>query len=167
MTLCAGLCCYEGFGGLCCIKLSEPLLKYRPRADMIDTLLHEMIHALLFVTRNNRDRSGHGSQFVFHMNRINAIAGTSISVFHSFHDEVNEYRKHWWRCDGKCRDKPPYFGFVKRAMNRKPSKHDSWWAEHQMGCGGNFVKVKEPEKSVKKKKRKEDNGQKSIKRFLK
>ncbi len=26
---CAGLCCYEGKGGLCSIRLSEPLLKYR------------------------------------------------------------------------------------------------------------------------------------------
>lgn len=29
MTLCAGLCSYEGKGGACVIKLSEPLLKYR------------------------------------------------------------------------------------------------------------------------------------------
>ena len=36
---CAGLCCYEGAGGLCTIKLSEPLLKFRPRSDLVNTLL--------------------------------------------------------------------------------------------------------------------------------
>ena len=36
---CAGLCCYEGRGGLCSIRLSEPLLKLRPRKDLVETLL--------------------------------------------------------------------------------------------------------------------------------
>uniref|UniRef100_A0A8C4NB54 DNA-dependent metalloprotease SPRTN n=1 Tax=Eptatretus burgeri TaxID=7764 RepID=A0A8C4NB54_EPTBU len=80
MTLCAGLCCYEGRGGLCCIKLSEPLLKLRPRKDLVETLLHEMIHALLFVTQNNRDRDGHGPEFCSHMHRINSRSGTNITV---------------------------------------------------------------------------------------
>lgn len=44
------------------------------------TLLHEMIHALLFVTQNNRDRDGHGPEFCKHMNRINDASGTKISV---------------------------------------------------------------------------------------
>lgn len=39
MTRCAGLCVYEGRGGLCSVRLSEPLLKFRPRKDLIDTLL--------------------------------------------------------------------------------------------------------------------------------
>lgn len=44
------------------------------------TLLHEMIHALLFVTQNNRDRDGHGPEFCKHMNRINQASGTKITV---------------------------------------------------------------------------------------
>lgn len=44
------------------------------------TLLHEMIHALLFVTQNNRDRDGHGPEFCKHMNRINKASGTKITV---------------------------------------------------------------------------------------
>ena len=36
---CAGLCCYEGRGGLCSIRLSAPLLKLRPRKDLVQTLL--------------------------------------------------------------------------------------------------------------------------------
>ncbi|XP_042246489.1 DNA-dependent metalloprotease SPRTN [Thunnus maccoyii] len=145
MTLCAGVCSYEGRGGLCSIRLSEPLLKLRPRKDLVETLLHEMIHALLFVTQNNRDRDGHGPEFCKHMNRINKSSGTSISVYHSFHDEVDVYRQHWWRCNGPCQNRKPYFGYVKRAMNRAPSSLDPWWEDHRRTCGGTYTKVKEPE----------------------
>ncbi|XP_068091127.1 DNA-dependent metalloprotease SPRTN [Hyperolius riggenbachi] len=145
MTLCAGVCSYERRGGLCSIRLSKPLLSFRPRKDLVETLLHEMIHALLFVTHNNRDRESHGPEFLKHMNRINGLTGAKISVYHSFHDEVNEFRKHWWRCDGPCQDRKPYYGYVKRAMNRAPSSHDPWWADHQRTCGGTYIKIKEPE----------------------
>jgi len=36
---CAGTCAYEGRGGLCSITLSQPLLKLRPRKDLVETLL--------------------------------------------------------------------------------------------------------------------------------
>lgn len=75
MTSCAGICSYQGRGGMCSITLSEPLLKLRPRKDLVETLLHEMIHAFLFVTDNNRDRDGHGPEFHKHMYRINQEAG--------------------------------------------------------------------------------------------
>ncbi|KAG9347521.1 hypothetical protein JZ751_005089 [Albula glossodonta] len=150
MTLCAGVCSYEGRGGLCSIRLSEPLLKLRPRRDLVQTLLHEMIHALLFVTQNNRDRDGHGPEFCKHMNRINQASGTKITVYHTFHDEVDLYRQHWWRCNGPCQNRKPFFGYVKRAMNRAPSPRDPWWADHQRTCGGTYVKVKEPDDYSKK-----------------
>ncbi|CAG8804250.1 15549_t:CDS:2, partial [Gigaspora rosea] len=86
MTLCAGLCCYQA-GGYCSIRLSEPLLKFRTRQDMIETLLHEMIHAYLFVTKNYKDHNAHGPEFLKHMERINAAAGTKITVYHNFRDE--------------------------------------------------------------------------------
>ncbi|VDM48149.1 unnamed protein product [Toxocara canis] len=145
MTLCAGLCRYEGRGGLCSIRLSKPLLILRPRRDLVETLLHEMIHAYLFVTVRNRDRDGHGAEFQLHMNRINARAGTRITVYHSFHAEVAKYQQHWWRCEGPCRNRRPFYGFVKRATNRAPGPYDHWWRDHQARCGGKFVKVKEPE----------------------
>nr|XP_006824211.1 PREDICTED: sprT-like domain-containing protein Spartan-like [Saccoglossus kowalevskii] len=145
MTLCAGLCCYEGRGGLCSVRLSLPLLKLRPRKDLVETLLHEMIHALLFVTDNNKDHDGHGPEFLKHMHRLNKETGTNISVYHTFHDEVNNYRQHWWKCNGVCQKKPPYFGVVKRAMNRAPSARDPWWGEHQRSCGGIYIKIKEPD----------------------
>ncbi|XP_014851729.1 PREDICTED: sprT-like domain-containing protein Spartan [Poecilia mexicana] len=153
MTLCAGVCSYEGRGGLCSIRLSEPLLKLRPRKDLVETLLHEMIHALLFVTQNNRDRDGHGPEFCKHMNRINKASGTKITVYHSFHDEVDVYRQHWWRCNGPCQNRKPYFGYVKRAMNRAPSSLDPWWEDHRRSCGGTYTKVKEPEGYGKKNKK--------------
>ena len=75
MTSCAGVCSYHGRGGFCSITLSEPLLKLRPRKDLVETLLHEMIHAYLFVTGGDRDRNGHGHDFHVHMFRINKEAG--------------------------------------------------------------------------------------------
>ncbi|XP_033628508.1 sprT-like domain-containing protein Spartan [Asterias rubens] len=163
MTLCAGLCCYEGHGGLCSIRLSSPLLKLRPRKDLVETLLHEMIHAYLFVTANNKDHDGHGPEFCKHMNRLNKSTGTSISIYHNFHDEVDVYRQHWWRCDGPCQKRPPYYGMVRRAMNRAPSARDPWWGGHKSTCGGSYTKVKEPEgygvkKGTKRKKEDPENS---------
>ncbi|GMR58096.1 hypothetical protein PMAYCL1PPCAC_28291, partial [Pristionchus mayeri] len=162
MTTCAGICCYDVRSGLCSIKLSTPLLKLRPRKDLVETLLHEMIHAFLFVTVRDRDRDGHGPQFQWHMQRINKEAGTHITIYHSFHAEVAVYKQHHWRCTGSCRERRPYFGWVKRASNRAPSKNDLWWADHQNNCGGEFIKVSEPkeytEKREKAEKKKAEGG---------
>lgn len=70
---------------------------------------------------------------------------TWSQIYHSFHDEVDVYRQHWWRCDGPCQNRKPYFGYVKRAMNRAPSALDPWWEDHRRTCGGTYLKVKEPE----------------------
>lgn len=164
MTLCAGICVYEGRGGLCSIRLSLPLLKLRPRKDLVETLLHEMIHAYLFVTRNNRDHDAHGPEFCKHMYRINKLTGAKITVYHNFHDEVDSYRQHWWRCNGPCRKKPPFYGIVRRAMNRAPSSCDPWWAEHEKTCGGVFQKIKEPPKNDDKRKPQEGKGSSSPKK---
>lgn len=65
---------------MCTVSLSKPLLSLRPRKDLVETLLHEMIHAYLFVTQNNKDRDGHGPEFQKHMHRINSEAKTNITV---------------------------------------------------------------------------------------
>ena len=70
-----------------------------------------------------------------------------MSVFHTFHDEVDSYRTHVWECDGPCKVRAPFFGLVKRSMNRAPGKGDSWWAGHVEACGGSFTKIAEPEMS--------------------
>ncbi|XP_077504941.1 DNA-dependent metalloprotease dvc-1-like [Amblyomma americanum] len=154
MTLCAGLCEYEG-DGLCTVKLSEPLLKLRTRKDLVETLLHEMIHAYLFVTDGNMDHDAHGPEFHKHMDRVNKASGANITVFHNFHEELNNYRTHWWRCNGRCQHRFPFFGIVRRAMNRPPSDYDRWWADHQRNCGGTFTKIREPDPKGSKGKRKD------------
>ncbi|KAJ8730520.1 hypothetical protein PYW08_001933 [Mythimna loreyi] len=146
MYSCAGICSYEGRAGLCDIALSEPLLKLRPRKDLVETLLHEMIHAFLFVTNRDQDRDGHGPNFKAHMHRINKSAGLNISIYHSFHDEVHLYQTHWWRCNGPCQTLRPHFGIVRRTTNRVPGPSDYWWKDHLRRCGGKFIKIKEPEK---------------------
>ena len=145
MTSCAGTCSFHPRSRQCIITLSAPLLKLRPRKDLVETLLHEMIHGFLFLTNNNRDRDGHGPEFCRHMDRINKAAGTKITIYHSFHDEVKLYQQHWWRCTGPCQKRAPYFGTVRRAMNRAPGPSDFWWKEHQQSCSGQFIKIKEPE----------------------
>ncbi|NXY83166.1 SPRTN protein, partial [Alcedo cyanopectus] len=120
---------------------------------LFQTLLHEMIHALLFVT-NIKECESHGPEFRKQMRRINRLTGAHVTVYHNFNDEVTSYRQHWWRCNGRCQNRSPYFGYVKRAVNRAPSAQDFWWVEHQKMCGGTFIKVKEPEKFSKKSKAK-------------
>uniref|UniRef100_A0A7I5ECE1 Protein with SprT-like domain at the N terminus n=1 Tax=Haemonchus contortus TaxID=6289 RepID=A0A7I5ECE1_HAECO len=156
MFSCAGVCSYEGRSGMCSIRLSLPLLKLRPRKDLIETLLHEMIHAFLFVTQRNRDRDGHGPEFQYHMYRINQMANTNITIYHSFHDEVNVYKQHIWRCDGPCRERRPFFGYVKRSSNRAPGPNDLWWNSHKANCNGTFIKIKEPEGYGQRKRKKPD-----------
>lgn len=160
LTLCAGICelIRDPQNGnkftRIRLKLSEPLLKYRPRIDVINTLLHEAIHAYFFITtswRHSRgdDGTGHGAGFLLLADAINNHGGYDISVYHTFHDEVDSYRTHVWQCDGPCKLQAPFFGVVKRAMNRAPGKGDVWWKKHEEECGGTFVKVAEPELSKK------------------
>jgi hypothetical protein len=154
LTLCAGMCELSKDKETqkwtrIRVKLSEPLLKLRPRSDLLNTLLHECIHAYLFATSNFshvRDPTGgHGPGFQSLAKAINAHGGYEITEFHTFHDEVDSYRTHIWQCDGRCKSKPPDFGLVKRTMNRAPGKHDLWWEQHEKECGGTFNKIAEPE----------------------
>lgn len=85
----AGYCCYEGEGGLCSVKLNRALLQYRPRIDLVSTLLHEMIHAYLFVTQRNIDRDGHGPEFLKEAKRIGDQEACKITIYHSFRDEMD------------------------------------------------------------------------------
>eukprot|EP00055_Hartaetosiga_balthica_P011231 m.50371 g.50371 ORF g.50371 m.50371 type:complete len:171 (+) comp7508_c1_seq5:200-712(+) len=108
MTLCAGLCCFDS-AKFVSIKLSKPILQYRPRADMVDTLLHEMIHAYLFVTQRRVERDAHGTCFQEHMNRINHASGSSITIYHSFHDEWSMSKEGaiFWSCE-TCYESCPF-----------------------------------------------------------
>ena len=144
----AGVCEYKTRrSGICTIRLSEPLLKFRPRNDIIETLLHEMIHAFLFVTQNfddyDAEYDGHGENFQREMQRVNSEAGTNVTIYHDFYAEMDIYAVYVWRCNGPCRYQAPYFGVVKRYFNRDPCPVDQWFAEHQRICGGEFIKEAE------------------------
>lgn len=160
MTLCAGICKFSEGGG-CEIRLSEPLLKYRSSSELKETLLHEMIHAYLWLTNNNQDHDDHGPCFQALMQQINTSklldqqrpeSGYNITVFHHFTSEVNNYRRHHWKCSC-CGD------IIKRAMNRPPSRSDCiqksaisgmcenqhcHWHSHQRLCGAEYEKIAEP-----------------------
>ena len=84
-----------------------------------------------------------------------------FQIYHSFHDEVRLYQNHWWRCNGPCQRRAPYFGTVRRAMNRAPGPADFWFAEHKAKCGGQFIKIKEPEKPEARKKKNDTKGRAS------
>ena len=75
------------------------------------------------------------------MKKINLESGLNITVYHNFYDEVEHFRKYIWKCNGICVNKSPYFGIVKRQINRAPGKNDNWWGKHQVECGGTFEKV--------------------------
>ena len=71
---------------------------------------------------------------------------------------------------GPCQHRAPFYGLVKRAMNRAPGPHDTWWGRHQVrapasrrltccghgslrrvtrncaqaSCGGTYHKIQEP-----------------------
>lgn len=131
------------------LKLSTPLLQYRPRSDIIDTLLHEAIHAYFFITtswRHSRgdDGTGHGAGFQLFADAVNNHGNYNVTIYHTFHDEVESFRTHVWQCDGICKTQPPYFGLVKRSMNRAPGKSDTWWEKHQAECDGTYAKIMEP-----------------------
>ncbi|CCF73768.1 SprT-like family [Babesia microti strain RI] len=140
---CAGICYYKVSQppGICIIRLSEPLLKYRCIDDYKQTLLHEMIHAYLFLTQTRHKRTGHGKQFIKWMNKVNQLTGLKVSIRHNFVEEVKYYRKYVWRCNGICRLNPPSFGYIRRAINLAPSAKDSWWSDHLILCGGQFVQI--------------------------
>jgi hypothetical protein len=112
-------------------------------------LLHEAIHAYFFITtswKHSRgdDGTGHGVGFQLLADAVNNHGNYEVTIYHTFHDEVESYRTHVWQCDGPCRSQPPYFGLLKRSMNRAPSKSDTWWLKHEAECGGIYTKTKEP-----------------------
>ncbi|KAF2131442.1 hypothetical protein P153DRAFT_286322 [Dothidotthia symphoricarpi CBS 119687] len=154
LTLCAGICELSkdpSTGKLTRIrlKLSTPLLQYRPRSDTINTLLHEAIHAYFFITtswKHSRgdDGTGHGLGFQLFADAVNNHGNYEVTIYHTFHDEVESFRTHVWQCDGPCKMQPPYFGLVKRSMNRAPGKSDNWWLKHEAECGGTYTKTQEP-----------------------
>lgn len=128
---CAGTCQYTSTGG-CIIKLSEPILKLRPPDDLKDTLLHEMVHAYVFLLKlPGAGPDGHGPPFKTRMKLINESTaldfhrpakGYALSVYHTMHDEVNHYRVHWWQCN-RCGAAPRLD--MLHHVSPLPTQHDA------------------------------------------
>lgn len=167
LTKCAGIT-YEKTNEIV-IRLSEPVLRYLPRKSVIETLLvsvenyccdlflnsesgrrlifvfehsilfqHEMIHAHLMVTKQP---IYHGKQFKAKMKEINERAGTNITIEHHFNQNAEIY---FYRCNGRCRDEPPRFGWVKTQDQRAPNPR---WGGHRKKCDGNFYRIYDTDKA--------------------
>lgn len=122
------------------IRLSEEVLTYQPRKAFMETFLHEMIHAYLFVQGKN---SAHGKEFRKKMNEINTKTMLEISIQHTF---LNP-KEFVFRCNGPCREQAPHFGFLLRPTKKAPNASDPESREHRKYCIGKFVYV---EKSTEK-----------------
>eukprot|EP00186_Timspurckia_oligopyrenoides_P001545 CAMPEP_0182447128 /NCGR_PEP_ID=MMETSP1172-20130603/11752_1 /TAXON_ID=708627 /ORGANISM="Timspurckia oligopyrenoides, Strain CCMP3278" /LENGTH=382 /DNA_ID=CAMNT_0024643441 /DNA_START=72 /DNA_END=1217 /DNA_ORIENTATION=+ len=126
MVRCAGYC-KKTSNGAVEIVISEPLHKFRSNTELKETVLHEMIHALDFISPGSRfDHDGHGEFFQRNMARINTAtspdpyrpaSGYHITIFHNFVDEVRFHQQHHWRCN-VCGN------IIRRSMNREPSEKD-------------------------------------------
>lgn len=161
MTSCAGIT-YKKNDSIV-IRLSEPVLKFVSRKDIIESLLvsiesdfndelrlnvdlqlflsvqHEMIHAYLFAKNLP---SHHNKLFKQIMNDINDRTGTNITIIHHFNQNTEIY---FFRCNGKCRSQPPDFGWVKTDTTRAP--HPKWNGHHKK-CDGRFYRVYDTHKAV-------------------
>ncbi|KAG8056701.1 hypothetical protein GUJ93_ZPchr0002g25025 [Zizania palustris] len=146
------------------ITLSEPVLKYRSNADIKNALLHQMIHAILFVKHDRKDCSGHGSIFRAWMDAINSCSaddhqrppnGYNITTRHDFNQDKSTrgLKGPLWKCE-YCGDT------LVRAMNMgAPSDaccienvdNNSTcgnmlchWHNHKMWCSGTYAKMGKP-----------------------
>lgn len=123
------------------INLSYKILSRQPSLHLIETLLHEMIHAFLFIT-GTRDRNSHGPNFRRKMKQINQQTGFNVTVTHSYHDAVNALQIYVWRCDGICKSQAAFnYGFIKRPVNRPPDASSKFYSRHQTLCGGKYTQI--------------------------
>ena len=127
-------------------------------------MIYSFMHSCEKTQNRGPHRHAHAQRLVIdvkHKTRRNIIELKTNETCPFF--KVDVYRQHWWKCDGPCHKRPPYYGMVKRAMNRAPSPRDPWWADHQRTCGGTFTKIKEPENyGAKKTKSKQGKGKSDL-----
>jgi predicted SprT family Zn-dependent metalloprotease len=77
------------------IRLSAPLLRDQPEAELRRTLAHEMIHQWQFDIR--RHRPSHGVEFREMMHRMN-VAGLGVTVRHQLNVAVQSHNRYAWQC---------------------------------------------------------------------
>ncbi|KAG0458328.1 hypothetical protein HPP92_023485 [Vanilla planifolia] len=143
--------------GLCEIQLSEPLMKSRSSSDLKNTLLHEMIHAFLWIRKENCNHGDHGPSFLALAASINSnlkidhqrpSEGYNITTQHGFQNEVDTNGTHLFMCQS-CGDS------IKQS-SKEPSPSDCTesqsddkncgnllceWYRHENLCSGWYEKV--------------------------
>jgi len=77
------------------IRLSAPLLRGQPEAELQGTLAHEMIHQWEFDIR--KCRPSHGPTFREMMDRMNE-AGLGITIRHQLNKTVDALNRYAWEC---------------------------------------------------------------------
>eukprot|EP00079_Xenopus_tropicalis_P008908 XP_002932490.2 PREDICTED: sprT-like domain-containing protein Spartan [Xenopus tropicalis] len=58
----------------------------------------------------------------------------TVQIYHDFIQEYESLKRHWWKCNGPCQQ------VVKRLTDRNPGTK-----AHKRKCGGDFIKIQEPE----------------------
>jgi len=77
------------------IRLSAPLLRGQPEAELLETLAHEMIHQWEFDIRKRHP--SHGPTFREMMDRMNA-EGLGITIRHQLDETVAMWNRYAWQC---------------------------------------------------------------------
>lgn len=121
----AGACGYKRGVKLLKITLSTPILSSRSNWEIIDILLHEMVHAYTIIKNLKLD---HGSDFQACADKIRKKGGYEIKTCHRFFKEAKASNTFFWKCD-QC------YTVVGRTNKRKPTfKHGF----HNIPCNGVF-----------------------------
>ncbi|KAJ6849358.1 sprT-like domain-containing protein Spartan isoform X3 [Iris pallida] len=157
-TSSTGTCRYYGGGG-CEIRISGALRKVHPDTDLKNVLLHEMIHAFLWIKCGNREHSSdHDSYFREKMKEINSSSvedhqrpqgGYNVTIHHEFKKEVETYKYYHWICD-TCghminKSREPSASDCNQKVGPDGSCNNSKcdWHNHKNGCPGSYTR--EPE----------------------
>ena len=135
----AGYCKFNSMTSECIIELSSSLLQYRTTKEIIQTLIHEMIHSYIYINKKiNHDRTKHGSRFSSIMNVINHICKDCklhVTVRHNFFEEIKINKSCKWQYNGICKR------VIYRPWYKQPGKHEIWWNRHQNECGGTYQQI--------------------------
>jgi predicted SprT family Zn-dependent metalloprotease len=96
------------------IRLSAPLLRGQPEAELLGTLAHEMIHQWEFDIRKRRP--SHGPTFREMMDRMNE-AGLGITIRHQLNKTVDAFNRYAWECV-RCG-----MGYQRQRRTIMPARH--------------------------------------------
>ncbi|CAF0887571.1 unnamed protein product [Brachionus calyciflorus] len=114
------------------IRLASNLLQKLSRVDLIQILLHEMIHAFLGLAIGDFD-AGHTLSFRKILKKINYILKLDIPIEHDYVETLD--LAYIWQCT-KCKEKRIRFYNIPPTQNQR--------GEHAAKCNGSFKKVKSP-----------------------